>query len=131
MSPGTGAVVAPGACWPLSIIGPRYRNTCSLADILLDISSFQQHTLARNDHHDEFSAQASSLTPNDQDPGRRRPHARRQNIPRRQGLLAPGIDRLLGQIDVGNLPPAMINESMELFMTEVAPVVRRETAKTP
>lgn len=39
-----------------------------------------------------------------------------------------GIDRFLGQIDVGNLPWPMINESLELFMTEVLPVVKRETA---
>jgi probable LLM family oxidoreductase len=38
-----------------------------------------------------------------------------------------GIDRFLGQIDVGNLPWHMVNESLELFMTEVLPVVRRET----
>jgi hypothetical protein len=34
----------------------------------------------------------------------------------------------MGQIDVGNLPWAMTRESLELYMTEVAPVVRRETA---
>ncbi|MFH5824543.1 LLM class flavin-dependent oxidoreductase [Georgenia sp. AZ-5] len=39
-----------------------------------------------------------------------------------------GIDRFLGQIDVGNLPWHMVNESLELFMTEVLPVVKRETA---
>jgi probable LLM family oxidoreductase len=39
-----------------------------------------------------------------------------------------GIDRFLGQIDVGNLPWPMINESLELFMTEVLPVLKRETA---
>jgi probable LLM family oxidoreductase len=39
-----------------------------------------------------------------------------------------GIDRFLGQIDVGNLPWAMINDSLELFMTEVLPVIRKETA---
>jgi hypothetical protein len=36
-----------------------------------------------------------------------------------------GIDRFLGQIDVGNLPWAMINDSLELFMTEVLPVIRK------
>lgn len=39
-----------------------------------------------------------------------------------------GIDRYLGQIDVSNLPRRMVNESLELFMTEVLPVVKRETA---
>ena len=38
------------------------------------------------------------------------------------------IDRFLGQIDVGNLPWGMINDSLELYMTEVAPVVKREAA---
>lgn len=41
-----------------------------------------------------------------------------------------GIDRFLGQIDVGNLPWTMINDSIELFMTEVLPVIKRETAPT-
>jgi probable LLM family oxidoreductase len=39
-----------------------------------------------------------------------------------------GIDRFLGQIDAGNLPWEMTRESLELYMTEVAPVVKRETA---
>jgi len=47
-------------------------------------------------------------------------------IMRRVELL--GIDRFMGQIDVGNLPWAMTTESLELYMNEVAPVVRRETA---
>jgi probable LLM family oxidoreductase len=47
-------------------------------------------------------------------------------IMRRVDLL--GIDRFMGQIDVGNLPWEMTRESLELYMTEVAPVVRRETA---
>lgn len=46
-------------------------------------------------------------------------------IMRRVELL--GIDRFMGQIDVGNLPWSMTLDSLELFMTEVAPVVRRET----
>lgn len=49
-------------------------------------------------------------------------------IMRRVELL--GIDRFLGQIDVGNLPEAMSRESLELYITEVAPVLRRETAGT-
>jgi hypothetical protein len=47
-------------------------------------------------------------------------------IMRRVELL--GIDRFSGQIDAGNLPWAMTRESLELYMTEVAPVLRRETA---
>ena len=47
-------------------------------------------------------------------------------IMRRVELL--GMDRFIGQIDVGNLPWAMTRQSLELYMTEVAPVLRRETA---
>jgi alkanesulfonate monooxygenase SsuD/methylene tetrahydromethanopterin reductase-like flavin-dependent oxidoreductase (luciferase family) len=47
-------------------------------------------------------------------------------IMRRVHLL--GIDRFIGQIDVGNPPWRMTLESLELYMTEVAPVIRRETA---
>jgi probable LLM family oxidoreductase len=47
-------------------------------------------------------------------------------IMRRVELL--GIDRFLGQIDVGNPPWRMTMRSMELYLTEVAPVLRRETA---
>ena len=47
-------------------------------------------------------------------------------IMRRVELL--GIDRFLGQIDAGNLPWSMTRESLELYMTEVAPVLKRETA---
>jgi alkanesulfonate monooxygenase SsuD/methylene tetrahydromethanopterin reductase-like flavin-dependent oxidoreductase (luciferase family) len=39
-----------------------------------------------------------------------------------------GIDRFTAQIDVGNLPWSMTLDSLELYMTEVAPVVKRETA---
>jgi probable LLM family oxidoreductase len=46
-------------------------------------------------------------------------------IMRRVELL--GIDRFMGQIDVGNLPWQMTLDSLELYMTEVAPVVKRET----
>jgi len=42
-----------------------------------------------------------------------------------------GIERYIGQIDVGALPFAMSAESLELYATEVAPVVRRETASAP
>ncbi|WP_411732439.1 LLM class flavin-dependent oxidoreductase [Paeniglutamicibacter sp.] len=52
-----------------------------------------------------------------------------EEIMKRVELL--GIDRFLGQIDVGNLPWNMVNESLELFMTEVLPVVKRETAAVP
>jgi alkanesulfonate monooxygenase SsuD/methylene tetrahydromethanopterin reductase-like flavin-dependent oxidoreductase (luciferase family) len=48
-------------------------------------------------------------------------------IMRRVELL--GIDRFIGQIDVGNLPWEMTLGSLELYMTEVAPVVKRETAR--
>lgn len=48
-------------------------------------------------------------------------------IMRRVELL--GIDRFIGQIDVGNPPWTMTLESLELYMTEVAPVIRRETAE--
>jgi probable LLM family oxidoreductase len=47
-------------------------------------------------------------------------------IMRRVELL--GIDRFMGQIDAGNLPWSMTAGSLELYMTEVAPVLRRETA---
>ncbi|MDO8382019.1 MAG: LLM class flavin-dependent oxidoreductase [Microbacterium sp.] len=47
-------------------------------------------------------------------------------IMRRVHLL--GIDRFIGQIDAGNPPWRMTLESLELYMTEVAPVIRRETA---
>ena len=50
-------------------------------------------------------------------------------IMRRVELL--GIDRFMGQIDVGALPWNMTMESLELYMTEVAPVIRRETAPKP
>jgi alkanesulfonate monooxygenase SsuD/methylene tetrahydromethanopterin reductase-like flavin-dependent oxidoreductase (luciferase family) len=46
-------------------------------------------------------------------------------ILRRVELL--GIDRFMGQIDAGNPPWSMTLESLELYMTEVAPVIRRET----
>jgi alkanesulfonate monooxygenase SsuD/methylene tetrahydromethanopterin reductase-like flavin-dependent oxidoreductase (luciferase family) len=39
-----------------------------------------------------------------------------------------GVDRFIAQIDVGNLPWSMTLDSLELYMTEVAPVVKRETA---
>jgi probable LLM family oxidoreductase len=39
-----------------------------------------------------------------------------------------GISRFMAQIDVGNPPWSMTLESLELYMTEVAPVIRRETA---
>jgi len=47
-------------------------------------------------------------------------------IMRRVELL--GIDRFIGQIDVGNPPWAMTLDSLNLYMSEVAPVLRRETA---
>jgi alkanesulfonate monooxygenase SsuD/methylene tetrahydromethanopterin reductase-like flavin-dependent oxidoreductase (luciferase family) len=41
---------------------------------------------------------------------------------------ALGASRYVGQFDVGSMPFAMANESLELFATEVAPVIRKETA---
>ncbi|GIF76004.1 LLM class flavin-dependent oxidoreductase [Asanoa siamensis] len=39
-----------------------------------------------------------------------------------------GISRYVGQFDVGGMPSGMIDKSLELFATEVAPVVRKETS---
>jgi len=39
-----------------------------------------------------------------------------------------GISRYVGQFDVGGMPASMVDKSLELFATEVAPVVRKETA---
>ncbi|ACU34356.1 LLM class flavin-dependent oxidoreductase [Actinosynnema mirum] len=39
-----------------------------------------------------------------------------------------GVDRYVGQFDVGGMPVAMTNRSLELFLTEVVPAVRAETA---
>lgn len=39
-----------------------------------------------------------------------------------------GIDRFLGQIDFGGMPREMVEESLERFAREVAPVVRAATA---
>jgi alkanesulfonate monooxygenase SsuD/methylene tetrahydromethanopterin reductase-like flavin-dependent oxidoreductase (luciferase family) len=39
-----------------------------------------------------------------------------------------GVSRYVGQFDAGAMPVAMTNESLELFVTEVAPVIRKETA---
>jgi alkanesulfonate monooxygenase SsuD/methylene tetrahydromethanopterin reductase-like flavin-dependent oxidoreductase (luciferase family) len=38
-----------------------------------------------------------------------------------------GTDRYLAQIEIGGMPEAMVNESLELYATEVAPVIRLET----
>ncbi|WP_326731569.1 LLM class flavin-dependent oxidoreductase [Streptomyces phaeochromogenes] len=38
-----------------------------------------------------------------------------------------GTDRFLGQIDLGGLPPHLVNRSIELYATEVAPAIRKET----
>jgi alkanesulfonate monooxygenase SsuD/methylene tetrahydromethanopterin reductase-like flavin-dependent oxidoreductase (luciferase family) len=38
-----------------------------------------------------------------------------------------GVRRFIGQIDLGGLPPQLVNQSIELFAGEVAPVIRRET----
>jgi probable LLM family oxidoreductase len=47
-------------------------------------------------------------------------------IMRRVELL--GTDRFTAQIDVGNLPWTMTRGSLDLYMAEVAPVVKREAA---
>ncbi|MFE7795825.1 LLM class flavin-dependent oxidoreductase [Streptomyces sp. NPDC057460] len=39
-----------------------------------------------------------------------------------------GLDRFMGQIDFGGMPTGMVNDSIELLATEVAPVIRRETS---
>jgi alkanesulfonate monooxygenase SsuD/methylene tetrahydromethanopterin reductase-like flavin-dependent oxidoreductase (luciferase family) len=39
-----------------------------------------------------------------------------------------GISRYVGQFDAGALPASMVDKSLELFATEVAPVIRAETA---
>jgi alkanesulfonate monooxygenase SsuD/methylene tetrahydromethanopterin reductase-like flavin-dependent oxidoreductase (luciferase family) len=41
-----------------------------------------------------------------------------------------GVDRYVGQIEVGSIPGEMVDASLELFANEVAPVIRRETAVT-
>ncbi len=40
-----------------------------------------------------------------------------------------GHQRFIGQVDIGGLPFDAVAETIELLATEVAPVVRRETAK--
>ncbi|MEV0717969.1 LLM class flavin-dependent oxidoreductase [Asanoa sp. NPDC050611] len=47
-------------------------------------------------------------------------------IMRHRELL--GISRYVGQFDVGAMPAGMVDKSLELFATEVAPVVRKETS---
>ena len=42
-----------------------------------------------------------------------------------------GIDRFIGQIDLGGLPPRLVNRSIELLATEVAPALRQATAASP
>jgi hypothetical protein len=39
-----------------------------------------------------------------------------------------GTGRFIGQADLGGLPSHLVSQSIELFATEVAPVIRRETA---
>jgi hypothetical protein len=38
-----------------------------------------------------------------------------------------GVGRFIGQVDLGGLPPQLVNRSIELFAGEVAPVIRSET----
>jgi len=42
-----------------------------------------------------------------------------------------GHQRFLAQIDLGGMPYRMVARTIELLATEVAPVVRRETANNP
>jgi hypothetical protein len=42
-----------------------------------------------------------------------------------------GHQRFMGQLDIGGMPFAKVAEMIELLATEVAPVVRRETATIP
>jgi len=42
-----------------------------------------------------------------------------------------GIDRFIGQIDLGGLPPHLVNRSIELLATQVAPAIRQETTPSP
>jgi probable LLM family oxidoreductase len=42
-----------------------------------------------------------------------------------------GHQRFMGQVDIGGVPFKMIAQTIEMLATEVAPVVRRETAKQP
>jgi probable LLM family oxidoreductase len=51
-----------------------------------------------------------------------------EEILKRVELL--GISRFLGQIDVGNLPFHMIQDSLELYITEVLPAVKRAISPT-
>jgi alkanesulfonate monooxygenase SsuD/methylene tetrahydromethanopterin reductase-like flavin-dependent oxidoreductase (luciferase family) len=39
-----------------------------------------------------------------------------------------GIDRFIGQVDLGGLPPRLVHRSIELLATQVAPVIRKETS---
>jgi len=39
-----------------------------------------------------------------------------------------GTDRFLGQADLGGLPAGLVRQSVELFATEVAPAIRKETS---
>ena len=39
-----------------------------------------------------------------------------------------GTDRFFGQADLGGLPPEIVSRSIELFATEVAPVIRKRLA---
>lgn len=52
-----------------------------------------------------------------------------EKLAARRELL--GIDRVIGQIDLGGLPEASVRRSLELFATEVAPVLRAESAAVP
>ncbi|GEB61769.1 hypothetical protein [Streptomyces gardneri] len=38
-----------------------------------------------------------------------------------------GTSRFMGQIDLGGMPTHLVNDSIELLATEVAPAIRKET----
>ncbi|MGP3920583.1 LLM class flavin-dependent oxidoreductase [Nonomuraea sp. 10N515B] len=42
-----------------------------------------------------------------------------------------GIDRFMGQVDFGGMPPHMVGDSIELLATEVAPAIRKELGLPP
>lgn len=39
------------------------------------------------------------------------------------------LDRFMGQVDIGGIPPKNVRDSIDHFAADVAPVVRRETAR--
>jgi hypothetical protein len=54
------------------------------------------------------------------------PHYRDYLAPKTPGGRGFIVDRFMGQVDLGGLPRDTVMDSIELFATEVAPVIRRE-----